>query len=50
LCAETVRNRQLSNFGKNLMPSEARETEQKMTDDERFAMVISLSGATRFSS
>jgi hypothetical protein len=26
----------------------ARETEQQMTDDERFAMVISLSGATRF--
>jgi beta-glucosidase len=26
----------------------ARETEQQMTDDERFAMVISLSGAIRF--
>lgn len=26
----------------------ARETEQKMTDDERFSLVISLSGTTRF--
>jgi beta-glucosidase len=26
----------------------ARETEQKMTDDERFSLIISLSGATRF--
>jgi hypothetical protein len=26
----------------------ARETEQQMTDDERFSLIISLSGATRF--
>jgi hypothetical protein len=28
----------------------AREVEAKMTDDERFSLVISLSGATRFTS
>ena len=36
-------------FGTPDADRRADETERQMTDDERFALIISLSGATRFS-